>query len=246
MHRFFVAADALAPGPAVALRGEVAHQMARVLRLRPGERVILFDGSGREWEARLTEVTPAAVRGEIEAERRNEAEPRLRLTLCQAALKGDHMDYVLQKGTEVGVAAFVPLLTERTVARGIDEHKLTRWRRIVREAAEQSGRAVVPTVAAARSLPEAVRALADRPALLLWEAERTTSLAEALRLAARPLTELAIIVGPEGGVTAREAGDAIAAGAAPVSLGPRILRAETAGIVAASALLFAAGDLGGA
>jgi 16S rRNA (uracil1498-N3)-methyltransferase len=246
MHRFFVAPATLASAPAVALTGEIARQIARVLRLRPGERVVLFDGSGREWLVRLTAVTPDTATGAIERERAGDAEPRLRLTLYQAALKGDHMDYVLQKGTEVGIAAFVPLLTERTIARAVDERKLTRWRRIVREAAEQSGRTIVPPVAPAVPLAAAGERLAGTPALLLWEAERATGLGAALTGLPRPLPPLALIVGPEGGLSEREVAGAVAAGAHTVGLGPRILRAETAGLVAASALLFAAGDLGGA
>lgn len=246
MHRFFVAPATLAAAPAVALTGAVARQIARVLRLRPGERVVLFDGSGREWLVRLTAVTPDTATGVIEQERASDAEPRLRLTLYQAALKGDHMDYVLQKGTEVGIAAFVPLLTERTVVRSVDELKLTRWQRIVREAAEQSGRAIVPPVAPAVPLPAAWTRLTGAPVLLLWEAERMTGLGAALAALPRPLSSLALVVGPEGGLSEREVAAGVAAGARTVGLGPRLLRAETAGLVAASALLFVAGDLDGA
>jgi 16S rRNA (uracil1498-N3)-methyltransferase len=246
MHRFFVPAEALAGRPVVALRGEVAHQIARVLRLRTGERIVVFDGGGREWVVRLAEVTPTEAAGEIETERANTAEPRLRLTLFQAVLKGDQMDFVLQKGTEVGVAAFAPVVTERTIAQGADDRKLARWQRIVQEAAEQSGRAVLPPVTPPLSLDDACRRLALGSALTLWEEERATGLGEALGRLPRPLPPLALLVGPEGGLTAREVDQAVAAGAVSVSLGPRILRAETAGLIAASALFYAAGDLGGA
>jgi 16S rRNA (uracil1498-N3)-methyltransferase len=245
VHRFFVAADALAERPAIALRGEVAHQIARVLRLRPGERIVVFDGSGREWIVRLTDVAPAAAAGEVEAERANSAEPRLRLTLYQAVLKGDNMDYVLQKGTEVGVAAFAPVVTERTIARSVDDRKLARWRRIVQEAAEQSGRAILPPVAPPLPLADACRRFATGPALALWEEERTIGLGEALGRLPRPWSSLALLVGPEGGLAAGEVEQARAAGALSVSLGPRVMRAETAGLVAAAAVLYAAGDLGG-
>jgi 16S rRNA (uracil1498-N3)-methyltransferase len=244
MHRFFVAPEALA-GTTVALVDEVAHQIARVLRLRPDERIVLLDGTGNECIVRLTAVTPSRVEGEVELRRPGSGEPRLRLTLYQAPLKGDHMDYVLQKGTEVGIAAFVPVLTERTVARAVDERRLARWRRIVREAAEQARRAVLPVVHPLMPLEAACKDLAALPTLILWEEEQARGLAEAVRTLPRPLATLALLVGPEGGLSPAEVARARAAGATPITLGPRMLRAETAGLVAAAALLYEAGDLGG-
>jgi 16S rRNA (uracil1498-N3)-methyltransferase len=245
MHRFFVPSVTFDRAPAVSLGGDLAHQLARVLRLRSGERVVLLDGRGEEWVVRLTAVAPERVEGEIEARRVGGGEPGLHLRLYQALLKGDHLDYVLQKGTEVGIAAFAPVLTERTIARGVDARKLARWERIVREAAEQSGRARVPTVAEPLPLAAVPNCLVGTPAFALWEGERAVGLGAALG-ALRPFpTRLALIVGPEGGLSEAEVADLRAAGIASVTLGPRILRAETAGLVAASALLYAAGDLGG-
>ncbi|MCC6628615.1 MAG: 16S rRNA (uracil(1498)-N(3))-methyltransferase [Chloroflexi bacterium] len=245
MHRFFVPTALLVNQPTVTLRGPIAHQMARVLRLRPGEPVGLFDGSGHEWQVTLTAVAPAAVQGTIVAITSSTAESRLRLTLVQALLKGDATSTVIQKAVEVGVAAIVPVVTERCITRAVEDHRLARWRRIAQEAAEQSGRALVPPVTASAALPDALAALEATPTIVLWEGERAAGLAAALRSLPAPLTALALVVGPEGGLTAGEVERAAAAGAIVASLGPRVLRADTAGLVAAAAVLFAAGDLGG-
>jgi 16S rRNA (uracil1498-N3)-methyltransferase len=245
MHRFFVPPETLGGGPPVVLPERLAHQLARVLRLTPGDRIVLLDGGGDEWLVRLTAVAPARVEGLIERRQPGAGEPRPRLTLYQAPLKGDQFDYVLQKGTEVGLAAIVPVLTERTIARAIDERKLARWRRIVQEAAEQAGRAALPAVRPPLSWAAACQALRGHPALVLWEGERALGLGAALRGLPHPPTALALLVGPEGGLSEGEVAQARAAGLAVVTLGPRRLRAETAGLVAASAVLYASGDLGG-
>src|SRR5262249_1949055 len=163
---------------------------------------------------------PTRVEGAIERHQMGAGEPRLRLTLYQALLKGDHFDYVLQKGTEVGLAAIVPVVTERTIARASDERKLTRWRRIVQEAAEQAGRPVRPPVRPALAWGAACQELRDRPALVLWEAEHAFGLGAALAGLPRPLTALALLVGPEGGLSDGEVAQARAAGLVTVTLGP--------------------------
>ena len=245
MHRFFVPPDAFSGGAGGLLSGEIAHQINHVLRLEPGERIVLLDGSGDEWIVRLTVVAGGHIEAEIEARRPGHGEPRLQITLYQAPLKGDHMDFVLQKGTEVGITAFVPFITDRTIARSVDERKLNRWRRIVREAAEQAGRAKLPAVRPPVTLAGLTDDLKNVPALVLWEEERTTGLGDALR-ALPPLPGLALVVGPEGGLTPGEVARVVRTGAHTVTLGPRILRAETAGLIATAAILYAAGDLGGA
>ena len=175
------------------------------------------------------------------------AEPTLAVTLYAAPLKGDHFAYSLQKATEIGAAAFVPILTARTVANEASATKLERWRRIAREAAEQSGRGMIPPVAAPRPFAEACRdAVAAGPALIPWEEERAGGLRAALasRAAAhgRP-ARLGLFIGPEGGFTASEVAAARDVGIIPVTLGRRILRAETAAAVATTLALVAAGDL---
>lgn len=243
MHRFFVSPQARSGG-SIRLDGAQARQIARVLRLTPGEQIIALDGSGAEWLVTLTAVTPAAVEGEIVEERAAAGEPRLRLTLVQAVLKADHFEWVLQKGTEVGIAAFMPVVTRRGIvplAPAASKHD--RWRAIVLEAAEQSHRGIIPTLAPAQSLADALRS-APSPVFVLWEEEQATGLRAVLERFGF-LEQATLVVGPEGGLTPQEADMARAQGAVTVSLGPRILRAETAGLVAAAAMLYHYGELGG-
>jgi 16S rRNA (uracil1498-N3)-methyltransferase len=240
MRRMYVSVP-LAEGAAVALEGAVAHRIARVLRLRLGERIALFDGSGLEAVGELVRVSPSRAEARIVAIRPGLPEPAVRVTLCQSVVKGERFEWALEKGTEIGVARFVPLLAQRNVARPAAGAKLERWRRIVIEAAEQCGRCVVPDVAAPATIADALAAL-QPPAIVPYEGERETGLRAALDALGRP-EALTILVGPEGGFTQEEIERAVSRGVRPVSLGPRILRSETAGIVAATLALAHLGAL---
>ncbi|HEY8491137.1 MAG TPA: 16S rRNA (uracil(1498)-N(3))-methyltransferase [Dehalococcoidia bacterium] len=246
MNRFFVAPSLLAADP-IRLDGDLARQMARVLRLRPGDRVVLLDGSGRELVAELRRVAAREVLAAPLDRRWGSREPACALTLYQGVIRPARFEWLLEKGTELGVAAFVPLLTARSVVRPeADGARVERWRRIVREAAEQCGRAALPEVRPPVSLADAVR---EAPGLRLvcWEAGEGPSLRDALRAeltAGRPAA-VSLFVGPEGGLTEEEVAAACAAGARAVSLGGRVLRSETAGLTAAVAVLYELGELGG-
>jgi 16S rRNA (uracil1498-N3)-methyltransferase len=251
LHRFFVD-PALLGGDRVVLAGAQAHQISRVLRLKPGDRVVLVDGAGQEFVARLDEVRSSAVTGTIEAVRPSRPEPSLILTLYQALVPRDRFETVLQKGTEVGISRFVPTVCERSIVPGgdrVDEGRLERWRRIVTEAAEQCERGVIPEIANPVRFPEAVRAAREdlAPALVAWEREEAASIRAGLDLALgwRPLgrTPLGLFIGPEGGFTEAEIELARRQGARTVSLGPRILRTETAGPILAALALYHDGDL---
>ena len=253
-HRFFVA-----PGTeewdharwdtdTVQLERRLAHQLARVLRLREGEHIVVLDGSGEEREIELVAVNPSRVVGLVRETRRGLSEPKLAVTLYQALVPRDKLEQVLQKGTEVGVSAFVPISCERSLVRDrdmADERRLTRWRRIVQEAAEQSRRARMPEVKPPLTLAKALtEATAAGPALIAWEGERRRSIRDALRAALVGAdTSLSLFVGPEGGFTEAEVTAAREAGALSISLGPRILRTETAGPVVAALALYEAGDM---
>jgi 16S rRNA (uracil1498-N3)-methyltransferase len=249
LRRFFVHRDVFS-GDEVRLEGNLARRLSRVLRLEAGAAVVLLDGSGLEYETRLDVVGPHRVTGTVVARRPGRPEPRVRLVLYQSLVKGERFDWVLEKGTEVGVAAFVPLLSRRNVARASPGRpgRPERWRRVVREAAEQCGRCVLPEVLPAEGLKEALSEAADLR-LLPWEEEEALGLAAALRQA-RPALEaverptVAVLIGPEGGFATEEVVLARRAGAQVVSLGRRILRSETAGIVAAAAVLYELGELG--
>lgn len=247
-HRFFVELP-LTVGQEFVLPPDVAHQVSRVLRLRPGATITLLDGSGTEFPVQLTSLAAGQVAGCVLASLRNEVEPRLAITLYAAPLKGDRYAYTLQKATEIGVAAFVPILTERTVAtvdRGeAARGKVERWQRIVREAAEQSGRGIIPRVHPPLGFAEACLSAAEAgPALIPWEEERAQGLRAAMG-AFGPAMALGLFIGPEGGFTPGEIATARANGLVAVTLGPRILRADTAAAVAATLALAAAGEMDG-
>jgi 16S rRNA (uracil1498-N3)-methyltransferase len=240
VQRFFVPPSLdLTPGAPVDLPLDVVHQAGHVLRLRPGDRVILLDGAGREAEVVLTTFSRKQVGGEVLACRPAPPPPQPHLTLYQAVLKGEHFAWVLQKATELGVAAIVPVVTERTVVpfeEAAERTKHARWERIVREAAEQSRRGTLPILHPPLRWPDACRRMAAAEAALLpWE-EATTPLPAALALA-RTALHVALAVGPEGGLSPAEIVVAQAAGLTPVSLGPRILRAETAALAVCALVL---------
>lgn len=246
MHRFFVPGSALAQQPVI-LTGDVAHQMRRVLRLAPGARVTLLDGEGWAYEAEVVAVTGKDVRLIVAARTEAAGEPRVSVTLHQAVLKGERFEWALQKGTEIGVSAFAPLVTERTIIDDLQavEGKRVRWQRIIREAAEQCGRGRAPLLLPGQLLRSAVKGPPQGEVLRLipWEGERALTLSEALRGCNFSTdTRIELFIGPEGGFTEAEIDWAQRHGVKPVTLGPRVLRAETAGLVATAALLYHAGE----
>jgi len=254
MHRFFVPPSALTTQPII-LTGDQAHQVRRVLRMRLGDRATLLDGCGWAYEGILVAVGEADVR--FQAVRRWEAagEPATQITVYQAVLKGERFGWALQKGVEVGVSAFVPLICERNVVDDLSamESKRERWARIIQEAAEQCGRGRLPELRSAQLFAQAVQP-ASPPALpaprrsggrfILWEGEAQARLCAALAgCNFGPGAGIQIFVGPEGGFTEEEIALARGYGVQPVSLGPRILRAETAGVVAAALILYEADEM---
>jgi 16S rRNA (uracil1498-N3)-methyltransferase len=246
--RFILPGAALADGAEVALPDDVGHQARDVLRLAPGATLALLDGRGGEWTATLVAVGRAAVRVRLGARTEAAGEPCARVVLYQGLLKAAKFEWVLQKGTELGVAAFVPLRTERAVtgAEDVGANKRARWQRILTEATEQCGRVRVPELADLMPLAEAARALPPGAlALIPWERERASSLRAALaeksEMGVAPAIHL--FIGPEGGFAESEVALAREHGARAVSLGPRILRAETAAIAAVTLALAACGDL---
>ncbi|MEW6724546.1 MAG: 16S rRNA (uracil(1498)-N(3))-methyltransferase [Bacillota bacterium] len=244
MHRFYVPPERL--GDSIWLEPEDGHHAARVLRLRRGDRIAVFSGDGKERIVELTEVGTCTTGGRVVGEWEPGSEPRSRVTLAQAIGKGDKLEWVIQKGTELGVSAFIPLVTVRVVVELREEkarRKHERWQRIAREAAAQSGRTSVPAVGEAMRLADYLRSLpTDALALLAYEGESALSLREALvDLGDQPVH---LIIGPEGGFAPEEVSQAAAAGVRIVTLGRRILRTETAGLAAAALVFHAAGDLG--
>lgn len=240
LRRFLVPPDAVqgaGPGGEVVLRGGQARHAAVVLRLRAGERVVVFDGAGAERVVELTAVSPDRVVGRVR-EVREGTRPPARLILIQGVPKGAKMDGVIRMGTELGVGEFMPLSSRR--ASGAGGGKVERWRRIAAAAAAQSRRADVPVVHEPAPLPEVLERIAPGTRLLiLWEGERSRPIGAALRGGAGAGTgPVALLVGPEGGLEADEVALAASRGGVPVTLGPLVLRTETAGIAAAAMVLY--------
>lgn len=241
MHRFFVSPAQLAEDEGE-LSGELHHQLTRVLRLAAGEEILLLDGAGLGCRCRIETLTKNVIRFRVLA-RAREAEPAFAVRLIQGLPKADKMDLILQKGTELGVAAFTPLEAGRSVPRLDEARRLARgrrWEKVVLEAARQCRRSYLPRLAAPCCLPEAL--VGDEELrLVLWE-EESRPLAEVLPAVAP--RGAAVLVGPEGGLEAREVEAARAAGFIPVAFGPRILRTETAGFAVIAILQYLYGDLG--
>ena len=247
MHRFFVDPGCIREGRAI-VDGAVARQASQVLRLRAGESIALMDGSGRECLVQLSSVSPSRLEGGVVSETFLSGEPGVSVTLYQGTLKAEKLEMVLQKGTELGVSTFVPVVCRRSVSRaagGRSDARLRRWQSIVREAAEQSGRTLIPVVDAPVLLKEALES-ARGVTLIAWEREQETGLREALlaRLDKARVEGLSLLVGPEGGFEPAEVELAIKWGAIPVSLGRRTLRSETAGLAMTAAVMYEMGELG--
>ncbi|MGO8948420.1 MAG: RsmE family RNA methyltransferase [Ktedonobacterales bacterium] len=247
--RFYIAD--LTPETELELPAEIAHQARGVLRLVPGNVLSLLDGAGGVYEAQLLAMTRNRVLVRLGQRRLvNGLEPAVRLVLCQGMLKAAKYEVVLQKCTELGVASFVPMLSERAVAATPEasDLKQRRWARIVSEAMEQCGGTHLPELSEPQSLQQALHSLPPGGiALVPWEEEQTSTLRGALATALsgrvlREVPEIRLFVGPEGGFSAGEVAVLRQHAAIPVTLGRRILRSETAAIVAVTLTLDALGS----
>jgi 16S rRNA (uracil1498-N3)-methyltransferase len=255
LHRLFLPPERLTTDRVV-LDDESHRYLARVLRLASGDELVVFDGQGQEIDARIETTGGRATTLALGA-RRVVTPPVRKLTLLQAVSRGERMDLVVQKTTELGLGRLVPVWTSRTVVPGNDPAgddaggaRLRRWRKIAQEAARQCGRADLPVLDGPRPLAQA---LAETPAqglrLLVWEAAQRAGavpgavpLRRALADAGAP-PAVTLLVGPEGGFSDEEAAAACTAGFQPVGLGPLVLRSETAALVAVALAQAALGAL---
>ena len=240
MPRIYVDVE-LIPGAECELPPAAAHHVRDVLRLGIHAELVLFNGRGGEYSARLLAATRAGARALVEAHHLGMVESPLTLTLVQSISRGERMDYTLQKAVELGVNHIVPVVSRRTVVRldtTREEKRLEHWCGVVRHATEQCGRAMLPTIAAV--VPLASWLAGPRPSrCYLLDPRAPTSLAAA----PDPPYEVAIVAGPEGGFDPQERADLLAAGVVGVRLGPRILRTETAALTALTVLQTRWGDL---
>ncbi|HEY6409498.1 MAG TPA: 16S rRNA (uracil(1498)-N(3))-methyltransferase [Ktedonobacteraceae bacterium] len=292
MHRFFVPPELLAPVIAgvmhrapsektldvvseeavlIALPDQLAHQVRDVLHMGVGEQLLLLDNSGDEFLAAIAKSGRTGVVAQVLERRRDKNESPVRVVLYQGLLKSARFEWILEKGTELGVSAFAPVHFRRSMA-GLEEAgtaKLQRWQRIIQEAAEQCGRARLPELLPIRPLKRALDAISPGAlAFIPWEQEHSKSLREALETSIVGLTlavnpspvvnpshsvatqktlsqtekiTVVLFIGPEGGLMSEEVALAQQYGVQVVTLGPRILRAETAALAAVANVMYALG-----
>lgn len=225
------------------ITGENARHMAKSLRMRPGEIITVSDGRGTDYGCEIAEVSDTAVQVKVLYSQPSDVEASVKVTLYQGLPKGDKMDYIVQKAVELGVSKIVPVLTERSVSRPDAKSaakKQERWQKIAVEAAKQSGRGVIPTVESVTMFRNVGRENTEQLKILFYEGGGA-SMQEIL---ADYPDEIAIFIGPEGGWDKSEVAALESAGAKTATLGPRILRTETAPIAALSVVMFLTGNLG--
>jgi len=248
MRRFFCH-DTPAVGEEAVITGQDARHLARVLRLKPGDDVVVLSGDGREHLGRIVHITPEEVRAAILFEHPSHADPAIELTVALGFLKEKKMDGLVRRLTELGMSRFQPFFAGRSVSRPDSARmasRVRRWEKIARESIKQCGRGTVPLICPAISLEGVLsNAAPDHVKLLFWESQDRGTTFPAVRSAPfeNPLS-ITILLGPEGGLTGEEISAARNAGFDICSLGPRILRAETAAIAACALVQYVYGDMG--
>ncbi len=271
MHRFFVAPELLRgmgvlhAAPTITLPTKLAHQVRDVLHIGVGEQLILFDNSGDEVVAEVVRSNHAGVEVQPVERRAGKSESPVRIILCQGLLKSARFEWILEKGTELGVSTFVPTLCRRSMA-GLENpgsSKLQRWQHIIQEAAEQCGRACLPELLPVRSLKHTLNDIPSGAlALMPWEEEREHTLRDVLRLRkeeispggaspgdtqsvdaqfTKPAITVVLFIGPEGGLMAEEIELAQRYGVQVVTLWTWVLRAETAALTAIANVMYELG-----
>jgi len=229
-RRFFVEGTR-AVGDLIEIDASDAHKISRVLRLHSGDRLEIVDSSATAFDAAL-ELGPRTVRARLlEVLAPSPPASALALDVAQAVPKAARMEFVIEKGTELGASGFLPFYCERSVGRELGAEKLARWRRLARTASQQSGRREVPEIQEPVEFDELLDAFDRYDAVLFaWELAPGESLHERLRVALAGTGRALIVIGPEGGFTHSEAEKAVRRGATLLSLGPRILRTDTAAV----------------
>ncbi len=228
------------------IEGDEVRHIRRVLRLKRGDEIVVFDGSGTEYEGTIVEEGPSSVVMKIQNIFSSKTESHLEITLAQSLLKKDRMDYLIQKATELGVKEIIPFISSRSVPLIEKSERLKRyhrWERIAVEASKQCGRGVVPKIEPLQDYSEVLEsASVDSLRLILWEREGAR-LKEVLE-GSEEKTEIFFIIGPEGGLSQEEVDQARRNRFTPVNLGRRILRSETASLCLVSILQYVWGDIG--
>ncbi|TGN40377.1 16S rRNA (uracil(1498)-N(3))-methyltransferase [Marinobacter confluentis] len=224
------------------LDDNAANHTGRVLRMQAGQSLLLFNGNGNDYTATITEAGKKRVEVEVESAAPNLTESNLEIVLGQTLSKGDRMDYAVQKAVEMGVTRIVPLATERSEVKlkgDREDKRLRHWRQVAISAAEQCGRAKVPDILPVMTLPDWFNHAGDCDLRLVMH-HRTEQSLDSMN---RP-TRIALMIGPEGGLSQDEIAAAETAGFLPVALGPRVLRTETAPVAAMALCQWLWGDIG--
>ncbi|WP_150910575.1 16S rRNA (uracil(1498)-N(3))-methyltransferase [Marinobacter halotolerans] len=232
----------LTPGNRCELDEIAANHAGRVLRMQPGQTLLLFNGDGQDYTATITEAGKKRVEVQVEDASANPTESNLEIILGQTLSKGDRMDYAVQKAVEMGVTRIVPLATERSEVKlkgDREDKRLRHWRQVAISAAEQCGRARVPEILPVMALPDWFDHTGDCDLRLVLH-HRTEQSLDSMTRPAR----LALMIGPEGGLSQDEIAAAESAGFLPVALGPRVLRTETAPVAAMALCQWLWGDIG--
>lgn len=246
--RFFIAPQNIVGSQAVLDETESRHAL-QVMRLQPGDEVVLFDGQGRAYEACLDSVKGKRLVASIIMAISDDAEPAVNIHLVQGLPKGDKMDLIVQKAVEIGVHSIYPLQCRRSIPQikeGAAAKKMQRWELIAREACKQSGRNRLLNIKPPLNISQLLSAMQGRPGVVLYEKERLTGYKGMLQTLIPQCwqRDLFLLVGPEGGWDDSEIQEISKQGIPTASLGTRMLRTETAGLVAAALALYEAGELG--
>ncbi|QGT99994.1 16S rRNA (uracil(1498)-N(3))-methyltransferase [Candidatus Syntrophocurvum alkaliphilum] len=249
MHRFFISPDCINNTNNTAIIDkEQSKHIDKVLRIKKGEKILCFDGLGKEYIVKLIDKTNGCFIGEIINAEISNNDPKLDLRLIQGIAKGEKMDTIIQKAVEIGVSSFYPVITDYTVVK-LDESKaqnrIQRWQSIAIEACKQSRRSVVPPINRVIKLYDLLHDIKSENIIMLYENEKTISLNDILKNNKNKYKEkpLYILIGPEGGFSEKETKMALEQGAVLAGLGKRILRTETAAIVALGATMYEFGEL---
>ncbi len=243
MYRFFVKEDNIKENR-VKITGDDYNHISKSLRLQPGDKIIICDGRKNDYLVQLSEFGDNIIKAEIKNKIKNKNEPVINISLAQALPKKNNMDLIAQKATEIGFKKLIPLLTERTIVKLTakkEKKKIKRWQRITREAAKQSQRGIIPVVNKVLNLKGITRISSDYDLVLLYRAEENLSDIKQIldKKGKSTIKDILILIGPEGGFSKDEV-EYITdkTKAFSVTLGPRILRTETAGLVAMTTILY--------
>jgi len=248
MQRYFIGSKQII-NDKIDIFGDDAKHINKVMRYQPGDKVICTDNIGRSYIAEILSMNAKQVILRIVEEEINNNEPTVHITLYQGLTKADKMEWIIQKGTEIGISSFVPVemkysITKWEADRG--NKKIERWQKIAKEAAEQSQRSKIPEIHNADSFKSLINNIIPKHSLTMLAYEKSEHSQGILALMNQHVdcNDFGLIIGPEGGISDEEKNMAIENGVKLINLGPRILRAETAGLVAASGILFFHQQLG--